>query len=93
MLRYNKQYKSPKRDLVLRDELWMERLHKGAQNSPHARFMRPVCQEIGNLSIQSKPTDTRGPEVTATKGKGKGGFVILVSISSAIWCRETLILQ
>ncbi|KAL5002927.1 hypothetical protein BDV10DRAFT_87244 [Aspergillus recurvatus] len=78
MLRYNKQYKSPKRDLVLRDELWMERLHKGTQNSPHARFMRPVCQEIGSSSIQSKPTDGHGPDLMTTMGPGKGGFVILM---------------
>ncbi|KAL4761092.1 uncharacterized protein BDW70DRAFT_168156 [Aspergillus foveolatus] len=78
MLQYSKQYKSPTRDLVLRDELWMERLHKGAEKSPHARFMRPVCQEIGSSSMQSKPTDMHGPEVMATMGERKGGFVILM---------------
>ncbi|KAF2184914.1 hypothetical protein K469DRAFT_688498 [Zopfia rhizophila CBS 207.26] len=42
MLRYSDSDRSPKRHLVLRDELWMERLHRGSQNLAHARYMRPM---------------------------------------------------
>ena len=47
MLRYSRCSKSLQQSQILSEELWMQRLHTGNGNLPHARFMRPMCRKIG----------------------------------------------
>jgi len=49
MLQYEKEI-GVKRDVVLKGELWHDRLHQSSKIA-HSRFMRPLCQSIGQFHI------------------------------------------
>lgn len=44
-------YKGLERSKILSDDLWRNRLHTGAKNLAHARYMEPTCQSIGQLHL------------------------------------------